>query len=153
MQALAFPAQCAALELVRWRERAAQRSDRPRRWLLEDDKLLALADALPATTTAIDDLMPPKFVARNGEEIVAAVARRNEPEVQAIVRASTAQQAPDKTKVKALQEDARQRAAALGIEPEILATKRDLIALAAGNPPAHLRNGWRAGALGIAAAT
>lgn len=149
VQALPFPAQCAALELVRWRERAAQRADRPRRWLLEDDKLLALAAALPATPDAIGQLMPPKFVARNGDEIIAAVARRDEPEVQAIVRASGAQQAPDRTKVKALQEDARKRAAGLGIEPEILATKRDLVALAAGNPPAHLRDGWRAGALGL----
>ncbi len=93
--------------------------------------------------------MPPKFVARNGEDIVAAVARRDEAEVQAIVRANAAQQPPDKTKVKALQEDARKRAAELGLEPEILATKRDLVALAAGNPPAHLRDGWRAGALGF----
>jgi ribonuclease D len=153
VHALSFAAQCAALELVRWRERAAQRADRPRRWLLEDDKLLALAAALPATADAIDQLMPPKFVARNGEDIVAAVARRDEADVQAIVRASVAQQAPDKTKVKALQEDARKRAAELGIEPEILATKRDLIALAAGRPPAHLRDGWRAVALGLEPAT
>ena len=52
-----------------------------------------------------------------------------------------------------MQEDARKRAAELQIEPEILATKRDLVALAAGNPPAHLRSGWRAVALGLAAAT
>jgi ribonuclease D len=146
---LPFAAQCAALELVRWRERAAQRADRPRRWLLEDDELLALAAALPETPDAIGQLMPPKFVARNAEDIVAAVARRDEAEVQAIVRASAAQQSPDKSKVKALQEDARKRAAGLGLEPEILATKRDLVALAAGNPPAHLRDGWRAGALGL----
>jgi len=152
MQALPFPAQCAALELVRWRERAAQRADRPRRWLLEDDKLLALAAALPATPDAIGALMPPKFVARNAEDIVGAVARRDDADVQAIVRASVAQQTPDKTKVKALQEDARKRAAELGLEPEVLATKRDLVALAAGKPPAHLRDGWRAGALGLEAA-
>jgi ribonuclease D len=149
MYSLPFAAQCAALELVRWRERAAQRSNRPRRWLLEDDKLLALAAALPATPEAIGELMPPKFVARNAEDIVAAVARRDDAQVQAIVRAGTAQQAPDKTRVKALQEDARKRAAGLGLPPEILATKRDLVALAAGNPPAHLRDGWRAAALGL----
>ena len=146
---LSFPSQCAALELVRWRERAAQRADRPRRWLLEDDKLLALAAQLPETPDAIAQLMPPKFVARNAADIVAAVARRDDPEVQATARARSAQEAPDKTKVKALQEDARKRAAELQIEPEILATKRDLVALAAGNPPAHLRGGWRSGALGL----
>jgi ribonuclease D len=93
--------------------------------------------------------MPPKFAARNGAEIVAAVARSADPEVQALVQANAAQQAPDRSKVKALQEDARKRAAALGIEPEILATRRDLAALASGRPPAHLRDGWRAAALGL----
>ena len=149
VHALPFAAQCAALLLVRWRERAARRADRPRRWLLEDDKLLALAAALPATPEAVDELTPPKFAARNAPEIVAAVAARDDLDVQAIVRQNAAQQVPDKTKVKALQEDARKRAAALGIEPEILATRRDLAALAAGRPPAHLRDGWRAAALGI----
>ena len=149
VHALPIPAQCAALELVRWRERAAQRSDRPRRWLLEDDKLLALAAALPQTPDDVGELMPPKFATRNGQEIVAAVARRNDPDTQALVRANGAQQPPDKGKVKALQEDARKRAASLGIEPEILATRRDLVALAAGRPPAHLRDGWRAAALGL----
>jgi ribonuclease D len=151
VHALPFPAQCAALELVRWRERAAQHSDRPRRWLLDDDKLLSLAAAMPATPDEIGELMPPKFAARNGAEIVAAVARRDDAQVQALVRANAAQQAPDKSKVKALQENARQRAAALGLEPEILATRRDLVALAAGRPPAHLRDGWRAAALGLEA--
>jgi ribonuclease D len=149
VHALPFPAQCAALELVRWRERAARRSDRPRRWLLDDDKLLALAAAAPKTADEVGQLMPPKFAARNGQEIVAAIARRDDPEVQALVRANTALQPPDKSRVKAVQEDARQRAAALGIEPEVLATRRELVALAAGRPPAHLRDGWRAAALGI----
>ena len=44
---LSFASQCAALALVRWREAAAQRSDRPRRWLLADEALLAIAAALP----------------------------------------------------------------------------------------------------------
>jgi len=149
VHALPFAAQCAALELVRWRERAARRSDRPRRWLLEDDKLLALAVAAPKTPDEVGALMPPKFAARNGAEIVAAVARRDDPEVRAIVTANAVQPPPDKQKVKALQEDARKRAAGLGIEPEILATRRDLAALAAGRPPAHLRAGWRAAALGL----
>jgi len=37
----------------------------------------------------------------------------------------------------------RQRAALLGLEPEILATRRDLVAVALGTPPDHLRTGWR----------
>jgi ribonuclease D len=144
---LAPSAAGAALELVRWRERAAQRSDRPRRWLLDDDKLIALAAALPQTAKEIGEHMPPKFVARNGDDLLAAVARRDDGDVQSLVRAHLAQAAPDKKTLKALQEDVRRRAAALGLEPEILATRRELAALASGQPPARLHTGWRASEL------
>jgi ribonuclease D len=146
MHALSFPAACAALELVRWRELAAQRSDRPRRWLLDDDSLLALAAALPRSPEELRELVSPKFADRNGADIVAAVARRDDAGVQAIVRAHSAPQADRKT-LKALQEDVRRRAGVLGIEPEILATRRELAALAAGNPAPHLKDGWRAAQL------
>jgi hypothetical protein len=46
--------------------------------------------------------------------------------------------------VKALQERVRAHAAVLGIEPEILATRRDLVAVALGARPPHLKDGWRA---------
>jgi ribonuclease D len=147
VQALPFPAACAALELVRWRERAAQRADRPRRWLLADEALLALAAALPSATEGFRDWLSPKFVARNGPDVLAAIQRRDDPEVQAVVRAHLSQPLADRKTVKSLQDDLRRRAAALGIEPEIVATRRDLAALATGNAPAHLRSGWRAAVL------
>lgn len=146
LHSLSFPAAGAALELVRWREIAAQRSDRPRRWLLEDEQLLALAAALPQSTDDLRDLVSPKFLARNGADIVAAVARRDDPEVQAIVSAHSGPPA-DRKVLKSLQEEVRRRAGVLGIEPEILATRRELAALATGHAPAHLREGWRAGPL------
>jgi ribonuclease D len=140
---LPFAAQCAALALVRWREAAAQRSDRPRRWLLADDVLLAIAAALPSDAEALGRYVPAKFVARNGAAVLAAVAARSDAALQAEVRANAAQPPADRTVVKALQEHVRQRAATLGIEPELLATRRDLAAVALGAPPAHLRTGWR----------
>jgi ribonuclease D len=147
VHALPFRGQCAALALVRWREAAAQRSDRPRRWLLADDVLLALAASLPSTQDELGRFLPPKFAARQGRDLLAALASRSDAEIEAIVRERGNPQAPDKTRLKALQEDVRQRAAALGIEPEILATRRDLAALELGAPPEHLQNGWRALAL------
>jgi ribonuclease D len=144
MQGLPLASQCAALALVRWRETAAQRSDRPRRWLLADEALVAIAAALPSDIESLAQFAPAKFVARNGAAMLAAIAARADAALQAEVRANAAQPPPDKAAVKALQEQVRQRAAALGIEPEILATRRDLIGVASGSPPAHLRSGWRA---------
>lgn len=140
---LPFASQCAALALVRWRETAAQRSDRPRRWLLTDDALLAIAAALPRDAAALAAVADSKFIARSAPAILAALATRNDAELQAEVRANAAQPMPDKALVKSLQERARRRAAQLGIEPEILATRRDLVAVALGDPPPHLRTGWR----------
>jgi ribonuclease D len=136
--------QAAALALVRWREAAAQRADRPRRWLLADEAVLELAAKLPRTDTEIADLLTERFAARHGAELLAALATRDDPSLQAVVLASAGQQGPDKTLLKALQESVRQRAAQLGIEPEILATRRELAALAQGSAPPHLQAGWRA---------
>ena len=141
---LSFASQCAALALVRWRETAAQRSDRPRRWLLADEALLAIAAALPRDADALAAIADSKFIARSAPAMLAAIASRNDAEVQAEVRANAAQPMPDKALVKSLQERVRQRAAVLGIEPEILATKRDLVGVALNDPPLHLRTGWRA---------
>jgi len=144
---LPFAGQCAALTLVRWREAAAQRSDRPRRWLLTDELLLTIAAAMPRDLAALGALVPEKFAARNGTAVLAAVAAHAEADLQAEVRANASQAPPDKNVVKGLQERVRQQAAKLRIEPEILATRRDLVAVAAGRPPAHFTHGWRAAAL------
>ena len=81
---------------------------------------------------------------RSAPALLAALASRTDAALQTEVRANAAQVQPDKATVKALQERVRQHAAALNIEPEILATRRDLVAVALGNPPDHLRTGWRA---------
>jgi ribonuclease D len=141
---LPFASQCAALALVRWRESAAQRSNRPRRWLLADETLIAIAAALPRDAAALAALTDSKFLARSAPAVLAALAQRDDPELQAEVRANAAQALPDTALVKELQERVRRHAAALGIEPEVLATRRDLIGVALGDPPPQLRTGWRA---------
>jgi hypothetical protein len=88
-------------------------------------------------------LVQSKYLTRNADAVLAAIASRTEEALQAEVRANAAKGAPDKTVVKELQERVRERAAALGIEPEILATRRDLAAVALGSPPPHIASGWR----------
>jgi ribonuclease D len=64
-----------------------------------------------------------------------------------VVEAANATRALDRKQLKEMQETVRTRAATLGIEPEILATRRDLASIAAGSPPQHLQSGWRAAEL------
>ena len=72
--------------------------------------LLALAAALPRSPERRSaSCVSPKFAARNGADILAAIERANEPEVQAKVRANAARRPTDKT-LKSLQEEVRRRA-------------------------------------------
>ena len=142
----------AALALVQWREDSAQRADRPRRWLLADETLLAIAQALPASLEELRAVVPARLAAKHGAEILAAVARHDAPPLRALVDEHSARLVPERQRLKQLQEFVRRRAADLGIEPEILATRRDLTAFAVGNPPAHLVNGWRAAELNLVTA-
>jgi ribonuclease D len=139
--------QAAALALVEWREQAAQRSNRPRRWILADDVLLAIAQALPADRADLQVLTSARFAERFGDAVLTAVAARTDERLGTIVAAQNARAVPDKQKLRELQELARRRAAELGIEPEILATRRDLAALASGDLPAGFAAGWRAAQL------
>ncbi|HJR69441.1 MAG TPA: hypothetical protein VKA43_05335, partial [Gammaproteobacteria bacterium] len=104
----------------------------------------AIAAALPGDADSLGRFAQGKFIARNAGAVLAAIASRDDAALQAEVRANAAAPAPDKHAVKALQEQVRQRAAVLGIEPEILATRRELVSVALNDPPPHLRTGWRA---------
>jgi ribonuclease D len=146
-RAMTQPQHGAALALVQWREERAQRADRPRRWLLADETLLAIAQAIPKSLDDLRAIVPARLAAKHGVEILAAVAGHDAPPLRALVEEHATRQAPERERLKELQDLVRRRAAELGIEPEILATRRDLIALAAGSPPAHLVRGWRAAEL------
>ena len=144
------PRPLAALrELAAWREEAARAADLPRRWLLEDGELVAIASALPQTTDGLK--LNPPAVARWGAELLAAVRRAQEmpetelpPPVFQPPRAAAFRKELD----HALAE-IQARAAARGVDPALVCSRNDLArALQAGpaatpeDPP--LRRGWRA---------
>ena len=146
---LSPPQQRAAFSLVEWRERRAQTSNRPRRWIMADEHLLRIARALPvraADLRAIADL-PRGTVAHSGAEILTAVAQSDTPEVHALVSAAVDDARPDKSRAADIQVTVKRRAEELGIQPEVLATRRDINALAAGADLGDTLSGWRAAEL------
>jgi len=146
--ALSGRQRAAALALVTWREERARRSDKPRRWILADDQLVRIARALPENGEALKkiDSLPKSFVARSGDAVLAAI-RNAEPAADAPAPA-----APDKQILRSLQDRIRALAEDLGVQPELLATRRDLSQVAAGQLPDGIASGWRgevlAGAIG-----
>jgi ribonuclease D len=128
-----------ARALVAWREERAKSRDKPRRWILADDELVRIAMALPATESELERVpdLPPKLVSRSGIALVAAI--REAPELEDRAESPI----PDKAILRALQSEVKSRADELGIQPELLATRRDIAMLAIGQLPESVASGWR----------
>lgn len=145
-------AQHRAARLAQWREQEAQSRNRPRRWILDDETLLALALSAPAGADALRSIpgVTLRLAARYGEIWLAllqapvaddaplAADKRLEPEQKAQV-----QRAIERLRAIAQAED---------ITPSLIASRADLEALvlrgeAAGVP---LLGGWRRAVAGDA---
>lgn len=139
-------------ELARWREERAVRRDLPRGWILPDDAIRDLARDRPRTAAGLGQVpsMPGGAQARLADEILAVIwnaepgpdDERGPPEE----RLTTAQSAL----LKRLQDRAQAVATELGISVEVLATRRDLTALARGARDVPPLCGWRAAVIGAA---
>ena len=150
------PAERAAAQaLAVWREREAIRRDLPRRWVLDDAALLALARRRPATPAELEEV--PGLEARQA---------RREAEAWLAVLAAAATEAPDSRPpargrpsprerhlADRLHRLLRRRAEELALPPEVLAPRRVLDAIAAQaiegrlSLPAEL-TGWREEVIG-----
>ncbi len=147
IQTLSGAAQRAALALIRWREAEAQRLDRPRRWILSDELVTEIARARPATRAELAAIpeIPKRLAARASGDILAAL-RDSSPD-DAVETTARLNEPADKSLVKSLQAEVGDRARQLNLHAEVLATKRDLAAVAVGDTPEHLVAGWRAAEL------
>ena len=150
LERLDAPAFAAARALAEWRERRAMARDLPRGWILPDTALYELALARPRTREALARIpaLPPGTAARAGDELLAAVAA---PAVDGAERsaADAGRPGPEQLRLqKALQARLGAIAADLGIQPEVLATRRELAALARGDRDVPSLRGWRRTAVG-----
>jgi ribonuclease D len=149
------PAEQAAVRaLTEWRERRAIESDKPRGWILADEALYALAIRAPGTIADLEkiDVVPGGVVRKRGDELLELLREARARDVMPVEpprRPTDEEQAL----AGALLQVVRERAASLGIGAEVLATRRDVEALAFGSVPLEhspLLNGWRGTVLGEA---
>jgi ribonuclease D len=144
--------QAAARALAGWRERRAIESDKPRGWILTDETIYAVATMAPQTLADLETIktLPPAVTRKRGEELLAlvatAVASAGTTGIEASGRRPTPQ---ENALVSKLQQVVRDEAAALGVSPEVLATRRDVEALVFEDrgESAALR-GWRRAVIG-----
>jgi ribonuclease D len=140
-----------AMALAAWREERAARTDTPARSVLPDLAVLAIAQRAPRTS---DELRRCRGVEERhwrgnlGKEILAAVdlGRRAEVELPGRVDDDVDRSLrPALSLVSAwIGQVARQQR----LDPSLLATRSDLVALLRGDADARLATGWRAAMLG-----
>jgi len=141
MDAAAF---AAARALAAWRERRAMARDLPRGWILPDAAIHELAAARPRTREALSRMatVPAGTAARAGDELLAAIAEAAA--VDAHMGNGLGRPGPEQLRrQKLLQKRLGEIAAELGIQPEILATRRELAAIARDERDVPVLKGWR----------
>lgn len=145
---LAPEAQVRARRLAAWRESLAAARNRPRQWMLSDKSILDIARQAPDSLAALAacEEVAPGTVRNQGQAILAEVAAAGSDDgIPPLVP-----DPPDQAEVKRLAKVVAAIAADLGIAPELLATRRDLIALLRGERDGRPLSGWRREVVGDA---
>lgn len=142
--------QQALLRLAAWREHEAMARNRPRRWIVKDDILLDAARRRPESVETLGRIrgVTDTMVQRYGEAMLNAIeaGRRAPPEpLDRKERRLNPEQEPV---VDALMAALRQCAAEADLAPAVLATRKDLERLVAGERNLALLTGWRRRAAG-----
>jgi ribonuclease D len=153
LQRLQPAEQASARALAQWRETRALESDRPRGWILSDEALYALATREIATIDALATVpsLPPAVVRKRGEELLALLERARSDLSIPIKSPPRRPTSDEQALAAALLQIVRDTAAALGIASELLATRRDIEAIAFGSvdlAQSPVLRGWRASILG-----
>ncbi|MDH4260584.1 MAG: ribonuclease D [Gammaproteobacteria bacterium] len=143
-------AQQAMRALARWREQRAMDRDLPRGWVLPDAALLEIAQARPHTREEFSKLtsVPRATADRAGGEILKLLSEQfGVPDEQ--IADDGARAGPEQLRqLKVLQKRLQAIAGELAIQPEVLATRRDLMALLRGERELPILSGWRRATIG-----
>jgi ribonuclease D len=137
--------------LAQWRERRAIDSDKPRGWILKDAALLDLGTRQPRTVEELEQMssLPAGLVRRRGNELLDVLDRAQaSPSGEAVVPLPGKPTAEEMKLTARLMQVVREVATSQGITPEVLATRRDIEALARGAEDSALLRGWRARVIG-----
>lgn len=133
----------AAVRLAAWREERAERSNKPRQWIMRDPVLLEIAASNPADASGLGQIdgIAPATIRRSADELLQILA-----DADAADEHYEPPQRPDdeqKALLKRLQKAVRAVSADLDIAAEVLAPRRELAAAVAGERELRTLRGWR----------
>jgi ribonuclease D len=138
--------------LAAWREQRARERDKPRKWILSDEVLLALAGAAPADMAALQGIegLPAAVIRNSGQELLAMIdtARRLPPTAWPDSARQERLEGPRLKLVTRLMKQIRQFGEAERINPSTIASRKDIEKLVRGKRDLPLLRGWRKPLLG-----
>jgi ribonuclease D len=142
-QSLDADGQARLCRLLRWRDREARRSDRPKSWIIDNELAVALARRPPADPPAFSAMLDrhPKAPRKSRGELWDVVSAPLTDEERAVPLLS--ESAYDKASLKAMQEAVAARAQGLGLPDGLLCARRHLEALLEGRGWPDALAGWR----------
>lgn len=147
------PAQQQALAtLAQWREEQAMQANRPRKWILADDALFALANKQPASGEQLARIkqLPAKTRKRYGAALLAAIAKSRTHAAEPLATAPEPMTDVDRKTFKKARQALAICARESGIPAPTLARRRDLEEMVAGGRAVSALQGWRAQVAGHA---
>lgn len=149
-QSLPLPAQMILRELAAWRERAAQQINLPRAWVVADAALVETALAAPATREAIANIagMSGAPARKWSEEILQAVERGRRLKPERLWDEPRRLDRSQQALYDGMQARVRATAEQLKISATLLAPRRELLKLLAGDAASSLARGWRRAVIG-----
>jgi len=141
-----------ARQLAAWREQEAMRLDRPRQWIISDRALMAIAQTAPANRQELAGCadLPAGVVRKRGEILLKQVASADREMAAGKIHIKQLQRPPSKepTLVTKLVGIVRAHSERLNIPAEILASRREISAIARGQRDGRALSGWRLEAFG-----
>ncbi len=138
--------QSAARALADWRERRAIESDKPRGWILADEALYALATRAPGSIEGLETIavLPPSVIRKRGDELLELLRAARADESGVPLTAPKRPEPEQLALATRLLQVVRDVAAELDVSAEVLATRKDVEAIAFGSgapdeSPLHAR--------------
>ena len=131
--------------LAAWRERRAIDRNRPRGWILEDGVLREVVMRVPRDRSALARIaeMPEGVIKHSGDELLTLIEAAGVAEPPPPLPPRTRPDPALVARVKRLAAVVQTLATELALASEVLATRKDLEAIARGTTPNEVLGGWR----------
>jgi ribonuclease D len=139
-----------AQALAAWREQRAMKSNRPRGWLLPDAALRDIVLRVPRSSSELGAIaeLPEGIRNNSGSAILELVSEAQVPNPPPPLPPRTRPEPAQLARVQRLLDTTRAVATELRVATEVLATRRDAEALAAGDSAIAPLQGWRRAIVG-----